>query len=186
VSASVHFLTFACRRQFDVVRSPESAKQFRGRFGEKWRHAIRYRLATAQQSLYHGALADGLELAYPYLYRPLVEFCLRLPAIRLIGASQQKLVLRDAMRGLLPELVRTRPDKGGFGARFRWALTREGPLIDKMTRQPLVAEYGWVDASVLRKEVDLVRGGRSRNVGELLNVLALETWLRVRDGNWHV
>ncbi len=50
----------------------------------------------------------GLELRHPYRDRRLVEFVLSLPAYQLYFHGRYKHVLRNAMQGILPEIIRTR------------------------------------------------------------------------------
>lgn len=49
-----------------------------------------------------------LELRHPYRDRRLVEFVLSIPAHQLYFHGRYKHVLRNAMRGILPEIIRTR------------------------------------------------------------------------------
>jgi asparagine synthase (glutamine-hydrolysing) len=56
----------------------------------------------------HQASRFGLELRYPYRDRRLVEYVLALPAHQLYFHGQYKYILRTAMQGALPEVIRTR------------------------------------------------------------------------------
>lgn len=51
--------------------------------------------------------AHGLEFRYPLLDREVVDFCWRLPASYYLKGESQR-VMREAMRGRLPETIRTR------------------------------------------------------------------------------
>ena len=54
------------------------------------------------------ASANTIEMRHPYRDRRLVEFVLALPAYQLFYRGQTKYILRNAMQGILPEIVRTR------------------------------------------------------------------------------
>jgi len=155
-----------------------------GRSGSKARDATNYALGVAAATIDHSTVEDSIETWYPFYYKPLVEFALRLPPALLIQPGCQKVILRQAMTGILPESVRTRADKAGLGARVRWALTHEAATIDRLLHDSLVVEHGWVDQKALRRQVRAIREGRSRRSFELLTVLALETWLRMRSNQW--
>jgi asparagine synthase (glutamine-hydrolysing) len=127
---------------------------------------------------------EGVEIRYPFLYRPLVEAGMRLPVSMRIRPETQKWVLREAMRGLLPEEVRTRNGKGTIDARILWSLTRERGRIDAMLRDPILAQLGCVDAQRLRAAVESARHGVVHNLVFLMSALSLETWLSVRSGTW--
>jgi asparagine synthase (glutamine-hydrolysing) len=125
-----------------------------------------------------------VEMRYPFLYRPLVESSLRLPATQRVRPNARKWILREATRDVLPEKVRTRSTKGGTDARLLWSLHRERPRLDAMLRDPILAQLGCVDAAALRKEVDDARRGVAINNVHLFSALALETWLSVRNNVW--
>ncbi|HEX6307273.1 MAG TPA: asparagine synthase-related protein [Longimicrobiales bacterium] len=125
-----------------------------------------------------------VELRYPFLYRPLVEHSLRLPAQQRVRPNQRKWILRHAMRDVLPEQVRTRSTKGGIDARILWSLRREQPRIDGMLRDPILAQLGCIDPEALRRTVDQARRGVPVHNVQLLTALSLETWLAVRGGAW--
>lgn len=71
------------------------------------------------------SMAHGLELRAPLLDVELASFCIALPSRLKVRSGADKIVLREAVRPLLPETVLTRP-KQGFGAPVRDWLRREG------------------------------------------------------------
>lgn len=124
------------------------------------------------------------ERRYPFLYRPLVELTLRLLPELKVHPLGRKVVLREALRGVLPELVRARLGKGGVGTRMLWALNHEHRLIERMLRDPILAQMGYVDAARLRKAYEVARNGTERLTVPIFTTLALETWLLVEHGRW--
>ncbi len=62
------------------------------------------------------AMYFSIENRSPYLDRELFEFCYRIPSRHLIREGLAKAVLRDAMRGIVPERVLDNPRKVGFNA----------------------------------------------------------------------
>jgi len=60
------------------------------------------------------AMAHGVEVRMPLMDWRLVTYGFSLPPDSKIGHGFTKLILREAMRGLLPERIRTRRDKLGF------------------------------------------------------------------------
>jgi asparagine synthetase B (glutamine-hydrolysing) len=123
-----------------------------------------------------------VEMRYPFLYRPLVEASLRLPARQRVRPNARKWILRQATKDVLPERVRARATKGGIDARILWSLQREKPRLDAMLRDPILAQLGCIDAALLRTAVDEARRGIPMNNVHLFSALALETWLSVRNG----
>jgi asparagine synthase (glutamine-hydrolysing) len=125
-----------------------------------------------------------IEMRYPFLYRPLVEASLRLPARQRVRPNASKWILREAARDALPEQVRTRSTKGGIDARILWSLNREKPRLDALLRDPILAQLGCIDPVALRRAVDDARRGVAGNNVHLFSALSLETWLSVRSGAW--
>jgi len=82
--------------------------------------------------------------------------------------------------------VRTRTGKGTIGARIRWALRNEKQRIATMTREPMLAELGCIEPKTLRAVVRLLQQGENIPTPRLFTTLSLETWLRVRSGQWKV
>jgi asparagine synthase (glutamine-hydrolysing) len=71
-------------------------------------------LPTILRNFDRMAMAHGVEVRMPFMDWRLVTYVFSLPPESKIGQGYTKLVLREAMRGLLPEAVRTRRDKIGF------------------------------------------------------------------------
>ena len=76
----------------------------------------------------------------------------------------RKRVLREAMRGVLPEQVRTRQSKGGIDARILWSLQRENGFLRSLLQDPILADLGVLNASALRTAVDEARRGVKHNL----------------------
>jgi asparagine synthase (glutamine-hydrolysing) len=120
---------------------------------------------------------DTVEIRYPFLYRPLVEWSLQLPPRQRVRPHARKWILREATRDVLPETVRTRSTKGGIDARILWSLRRERPRLDRMLRDPILAQLGCIDGGVLRDAVDRAARGIPVHNVQLFSALSLETWL---------
>ena len=62
--------------------------------------------------------AFGIEPRSPFMDKRLVEFCLALPAEQKIRQGWTRLVLRNAMKGILPEKIQQRAGKSNLGPNF--------------------------------------------------------------------
>jgi asparagine synthase (glutamine-hydrolysing) len=125
------------------------------------------------------SMAFSLESRVPFLDRRLVEYCLGLPAERRISRGSTKVVLREAMAGLLPDEVRLRRDKKGFPTPFaRWL---RGPLSDAVAEVLLdqrVLQRGLLSPVVMERRIKAHREGRGEHSAEIYNWLQLELWFR--------
>ena len=172
------------RRAGVAERLPSVRQLAAPRGGSRFAHEVATEMATLPAFVERGPFQDGIEMRYPFLHRPLVEHSLRLPPGMRIRAGTGKYVLREAMRGILPEEVRTRRGKGGIDARLLWAMAREGDRLRELLRDPEIARRGWVRVEALRAAVEAARQGEVRSLPFLLCSLSLETWLAVRAGRW--
>ncbi len=78
------------------------------------------------------SMAHSIEARVPFLDHRLVDFTFSLPTSLKVRASSTKYVLREAMRDVLPEAIRTRKDKIGFRAdpklTWQWAEAHRSEL----------------------------------------------------------
>ena len=141
-------------------------------------------IGSIDLALERGPFEEGIEMRYPFLHRPLVEFTLRLPYRLRFRPYRPKWILREAMGNLLPDSVRNRAGKGGIDGRIAWSLERERPLLDRLIGDSHLADLGCVSPESLKQAFSEARAGAARSVGLLFVTLSLETWFAVRSGWW--
>lgn len=117
----------------------------------------------------------GIEEWHPYYDLRLIEFCFAIPEDQRARLNCIKYVLRNAMKGILPESIRTRLTKGEFSETFVRLFDRVGGanFFDHLT----IAEKGWVDAGIARKVAkELLGDFANSNLWPLMNAFAIEVW----------
>jgi asparagine synthase (glutamine-hydrolysing) len=125
----------------------------------------------------------GIEQWHPYYDLRLIEFCLAIPEDQRARTNCIKYVLRNAMKGLLPESIRTRLTKGEFSETLVRLFDRFGgaDFFDHLT----IAEKGWVDGNLAYKVAKERLGNfANSNLWPLMNAFAIEVWYNTvfRDG----
>ncbi len=75
-------------------------------------------MGSVDVALERGVFEQGLEIRYPFLHRPLVEFGMRLPVELRVAEGRQKWILRESVGDLLPARVRNRAGKGAIDGRI--------------------------------------------------------------------
>jgi asparagine synthase (glutamine-hydrolysing) len=155
-----------------------------GRFGEKYAAEVAHRLSRLIRSFDRGVTSDIVDLRYPFLYRPLVEHSLRLPPRLTIRPHARKWALREAMKGTLPEEVRTRSGKGGIDGRIVWSLARERRRLERLMRAPILGELGCIRPHVLKAALSNRQLENVAVRSYAVAALSLESWLCVRSGRW--
>jgi asparagine synthase (glutamine-hydrolysing) len=127
------------------------------------------------------SMAHSIEARVPFLDTSIVEFALALPAAAKLDPTATKKVLREAMRGVIPESVRTRRDKIAFrapeeewlGPRYE---TSSAPVF-RAAREaiaPLLSQRG-------ARNFDRALAGAAPRDNAFFRAIAFGTWLRVFD-----
>jgi len=62
------------------------------------------------------SMASGVEIRMPFMDHRLVTYMFSLPWTSKVGGTYTKRIMRDALKGILPEQIRTRRDKIGWNA----------------------------------------------------------------------
>ncbi len=125
------------------------------------------------------SMTYAIESRVPFLDYRLVEFIFSLPEKFKIRGGTTKWVLREAMKGVLPELVQNRQDKVGFStpedAWFRGPLRG---LVEKVISSESFASRPYFDQRKIRSLVE--RHHRKEiNIGESIwRWINLELWMR--------
>jgi asparagine synthase (glutamine-hydrolysing) len=171
---------------------------------ERWHHrGMPVKLPTfAQQSRYFYFLSSrhlfeniqafaesrGVELRHPFHDLRLANFVMGAAGTVMRADGQKKYLLREAMRGTLPEKIRLRTDKAGFNA------TTGDAVISLLRRRPLkdspCVRRGWVDPVELQRIADRYEGwrtagavGRAPPVAPLWFTMSMDIWLESAFGS---
>jgi asparagine synthase (glutamine-hydrolysing) len=133
--------------------------------------------AEDRNSMYH-----SIEARVPFLDHRLVELVFHLPPEMKINGARTKYVLREALRGSLPEAVRMRRDKIGFRADpcLTWTLAREH-------REAIIAnrtmhEERWFNPAAIAEVLD-PRNGPPEQESLAWRVMNVKLWLRANWGD---
>ena len=117
----------------------------------------------------------------PFLYRPLVEFILALDWEHLTSPNQDRLLMRRALGGVLPEAVRAGTGKSVHGAPILEGLRAAWPRIAHLATGEHLAELGVVERKPFRAAIETMRGGFAGLNRQYLNTaLYLEIWLTLK------
>ena len=124
------------------------------------------------------SMSTSIESRVPFLDHELVEFAARLPERLKLSGFTTKRILREAVRGLLPESILTRK-KMGFPVPFGpwvangWNGVAREVLLDRRTR-----ERGITNPVEVERLLDDHRAGTRRGGDAIWALLNLEIWYR--------
>ena len=121
----------------------------------------------------------GMEQRHPFTNRRMIELSFSLPENQRLRGDE-KVILRHAMAGMLPELIRQRRDKAEFSETLFRALTR---TKGEMVCAPSFEQSEWIDRNrvqIMCKEMEQLHSGGDEgyifHVWPLWMVWALDLW----------
>jgi asparagine synthase (glutamine-hydrolysing) len=124
------------------------------------------------------AMHFSVESRVPFLDHRLVEKTLSLPSDQIIKNGQTKAILRESMKGILPEEIRTRIDKKGFSnPRDKWFKTKEfQEIIQSILHSKKFNDLGYFDLSVCEKKYQMHLDGKKDHSRDIWKWINLSTW----------
>jgi asparagine synthase (glutamine-hydrolysing) len=129
------------------------------------------------------SMAHSIESRVPFLDQELVELVLSMPADAIVRDGWSRWILRESLRGTLPELVRVRRKKIGFTTpEIRW-LRKERAVIQGIMRSPSFASRGWWDGPKVATAFKSCCDGEKEDSPFFWRVLDTEVWMRVFHGS---
>jgi asparagine synthase (glutamine-hydrolysing) len=157
-----------------------------GRPGDMSQTRIASDLSRVSAGLLAWRVLPGIELRHPFLSRPLVELCLRLPETVRTNIGRSKPVLRTAMQNMLPaEVLRRQCTKGTtLAPRICWAFRKERARLSSLLESSVLADLGCVEPKAMMADLDNFASGTGDLVTSLYTALSLETWLSSRTGRY--
>lgn len=124
-------------------------------------------------------MASSIESRSPMLDYRLAEFCFSLPNKYKIRDGVGKWILREAMRDILPEKVRTRKDKAGLIAPAdRWFRTENKDQIRELINSDFVKELGFFDVCRLNEIFDEHLSGVKNHQMFIWQLINLVLWYK--------
>lgn len=125
----------------------------------------------------HLSMAFGIELRVPYLDHRIVEYAFSLPVRWKIRDGQTKFLLRETMRGLVPEALRVRGKRPQSSPQSRWY---KGPLADVIRaelRHPRMSALPFVNAQAIQQAFEtFVRDAEKTNSFFFWQIINLAYW----------
>ncbi len=128
-----------------------------------------------------------LEMAFPFLDRDLVSFLMAIPGEMQTWKGVPKALLREALRGVLPDAIIRRTWKADFSHVVNEGMETEFPqVLHYLQAGKMAASSGYVNDDVLSEELERSKDRlQAHNCGiawSLSDLLGLELWLQVFFG----
>ena len=122
-----------------------------------------------------------VEIRYPYMHRPLVEFLQAIPVEQQLRPGETRSLMRRSLKSLLPEMIARRRTKGDPHEAICRAAMREIPRLRGLFKNARVGAYGYVEPAALSEALESASQGLRINFIALLKTISLEFWLRTLE-----
>ena len=123
------------------------------------------------------SMAASVESRVPFLDQELVEFTAKMPTKMKLRGKDTKWILREAMKGILPEEILSR-EKMGFPVPVgSWLRNEFRHLIEEFVLSKRALSRGIFDADLIRRIVRKHNSGENHDM-RLLFLLNFEIWQR--------
>jgi asparagine synthase (glutamine-hydrolysing) len=111
-------------------------------------------LPTILRNFDRCSAAHGVEVRMPLMDYRLVQFAFSLDASAKLGGGVTKRILRDAIRGIVPDSIRLRRQKIGFNApMIEWFNGGLLPLIEKVVSHRVWKQSPFFNGPVLGQQI---------------------------------
>jgi asparagine synthase (glutamine-hydrolysing) len=129
------------------------------------------------------AMASSVEIRVPFLDYRLVELLFSAPGEYKMRGPFNKYIIREAMRGRIPDSVRGRQEKMGFPSPAGiWMSELEGNIRDMLASR-FASEIGVFNLPRIRRDFDLHCKGERQIGSETFNVLQFLIWHQNNNQN---
>jgi len=131
-----------------------------------------------QVKIDRASMAASLEVRAPFLDYRLVELAASMPPELKLSGGQTKVLLRKALRGLVPQDILDR-GKAGFSVPIKQWLSNElRPMVEDLLLSPAFAQRGVFDPAVVRRILAAEFAGHADYSRHLWLLLNFELWAR--------
>jgi len=128
-----------------------------------------------------------MEMSYPFYDRNLIQLVMSMPGEAVYPDGESRGIHREAMRGILPEVIRTRRSKGDFTRLGRIGAIRDFAVLESILYQGKAQQLGLLkpppelrqDLLSLRHELDDETDSSALAFWQTADLLELETFLEV-------
>jgi len=143
----------------------------------------KYQVQCMEWNAKVGAL-HGLDMSYPFLDRDLIAFLMAIPGEVHARDGVPRVLLRDAMRGILPDSIRARTWKADFSPFVNTGMRDDAAeILQTLHRECLGVRFGYLDANRLAPEIARLAEGLTAtdcaDSWDLGDAYGLERWLQV-------
>jgi asparagine synthase (glutamine-hydrolysing) len=157
----------------DIIYKSRSLKEsFLRHFEYKLEHLLKWEDRNS--------MASSIEARVPFLDYRLVEATINMSHDKIIHKGETKFILRESMKGILPEKIRTRTDKIGFDTPMASWFKEPAFIyfIENIIQSPDFKNRGYFNTSKINEEFEANKSSGKLMSTEIWKWINLELWFR--------
>jgi asparagine synthase (glutamine-hydrolysing) len=124
------------------------------------------------------SMAASIESRVPFLDHKLVEFTAKMPINMKLRGDTTKFLLKEAMKGILPDEILYRPKMGFPVPMARWLRNEFKQYVDEYVLSERALNRGIFDADFVRELVGKHNNGEDHS-NRIMRLLNFEMWYRI-------
>lgn len=122
------------------------------------------------------SMAHSVEVRPPFLDHRLVEYAATIPGSMKIRAGREKHILKEAVRGLIPDGILHRSKEGFVLPVDQWLLADLRPMVEDLLSEQRLKRHGLLRPSAVRHLLDIHFCGAANHGPRIWNLLMLQAW----------
>tara|TARA_Y100000310_G_C20639260_1_gene792944 strand:+ start:65 stop:1327 length:1263 start_codon:yes stop_codon:yes gene_type:complete len=123
------------------------------------------------------SMALGRELRLPYLDHRLVSFCFHLPKEYKINNDNQKVLIKEAMKDIIPHVFKNKPKKAFGAIQTEWFKSELKKEVYDFVNSKSAIKDRYFNHGALKKKVDEFYDGKIDNSFFIWQFINLDIWL---------
>jgi asparagine synthase (glutamine-hydrolysing) len=124
------------------------------------------------------SMAASIEARVPLLDYRIVEFAMNLPPNMKLNGSRTKSILRNAVKGFVPDTVLEKPKQGFSIPMKHWLRTSLKPMMFDLLSKDALNSQGYFNHQVVSKWMQEHLDGRANHSHRLWSLMVFELWRR--------
>jgi asparagine synthase (glutamine-hydrolysing) len=122
------------------------------------------------------SMATSLETRAPFLDVDVMELAFSMPGHLKIRDGERKFVLKQALRGRVPDTILKRKKEGFSIPMKNWLRKELAPLMESLLSEERVNVRGLMEPGEVRKLMDQHKTGRANHAHVLFSLMVFERW----------
>ena len=122
------------------------------------------------------SMATSLETRAPFLDADVMELAFSMPGSLKIRNGERKFILKQALRGILPESTLTRKKEGFSIPMKNWLKGELAPLMDDLLSPSRIRARGLFDPAEIQRRITDHKSGRENHAHVLFSLMVFERW----------